>query len=90
MRGKSKIELDANAVNILLREFASQDGTYVSYQGGLIQVDRQGLRIRVTELPLSETKMQLQGAFGTVDLELSEVKLEPDAVKLDLDIGMDS
>lgn len=90
MQGKSKIELDSNAVNILLKEFASKDGTYVSYQGGLIQVDREGLRIRVTELPLKETKLQMQGSFGTVNLELSDFKLEPNSITLDLDIGVDS
>lgn len=88
MQGKSKIQLDTNTVNILLKEFASVEGTEVCYQDGNIVVDKSGMKLTLTELPLKQTKLRVDGAFGTVNVELADFKLGNEEVSLDLDISM--
>ncbi len=88
MRGSSKIQLDENTVNILLKEFVSNDDTRASFQNGHIVIDKQGLKISLTQLPLKQTKLQLQSKFATLNVELADFRLEPTQVCLDLDIGL--
>lgn len=89
MDGTSKIQLDKNTVNILLKEFASKDGTKVEYENGQIVVDQAGLKLTVTELPLKNTKIRLDGKFGTVRLELADFKLANDEISLNINVGLD-
>lgn len=88
MPGTSKIQLDKNTVNILLKEFASKDGAEVLYENGHIVVNKDGLKLTVTELPLKSTKLQLDGKSGKVNLELSDFKLEESQISLDLSIDL--
>lgn len=87
--GTAKIQLDSNAVNILLKEFASKDGTEVTYKDGQIQVQRPGLKLSVTQLPLDDTRLRLDGTFGTVKLQLANFKLEEHQVSLKLNVSLD-
>jgi hypothetical protein len=88
MQGSSKIQLDKNTMNILLKEFASKDGTNVSYQNGHLVVDTDGLQLTVESLPLKQTKLRVDGKFGTVNVELTDFRLEEAQVSLDLDIAV--
>ena len=87
--GTAKLQLDSNAVNILLKEFASKDGTDVAYRNGQIVVEQAGMKLTVTELPLKDTKLKLDGKFGTVKLELAEFQLKDDEIALNINVGLD-
>jgi hypothetical protein len=89
MDGTSKLQLDKNTVNILLKEFASKDGTEVHYENGQIVVDQSGLKLTVTDLPLKNTKLKLDGKFGTVRLELADFNLSNDEVYVSVNVGLD-
>ena len=88
MQGKSKIQLDTNTVNILLKEFASAEGTDVSYANGHIVVNKDGLKLTLTDLPLKQTKLKVDGSFGTVNVELADFRLDPSEIALDVDISL--
>lgn len=87
--GKSHIQLDRSTVNILLREFASKDGSQFSYQDGQFVLEQGPLKVSVTELPLKDTKLRVEGKFGTVRLELTDFQLNAEDLRLDLQVGMD-
>lgn len=88
MDGLTKIQVDKNTLNILLKEFASNDETQMSFEDGQIVVDKAGLKLTVKELPLKNTKLSLNGKFGVVNLELADFKLEESQLSLDIDVGL--
>lgn len=88
MSGTSKIQIDKDTVNLLLKEFASKDGTEVNFENGQIVVTKGSLKMAVTQLPLKSTRLEVQGKSGKVKLELTDFKLEESQLSLDLDIGL--
>ena len=87
--GTAKIQLDSNTVNILLKEFAGKDGAQLSYQNGQLVVEQSGMKLTVTELPLKDTKIKLDGKFGTVRLELADFRLQDEEISLNINVGLD-
>lgn len=88
MKGTSKIQMDKDTVNLLLKEFASKDGTEISFENGQIVVSKGSLRMAVTQLPLKSTRLEVHGRSGRVKLELADFKLEESQLSLDLDVGL--
>jgi len=87
--GTAKIQLDSNTVNILLKEFAGKDGAQLSYQNSQLVVEQSGMKLTVTELPLKDTKIKLDGKFGTVRLELADFRLQDEEISLNINVGLD-
>ena len=87
--GTAKIHLDANTVNILLKEFAGKDGAQLSYKNSQLVVEQSGMKLTVTELPLKDTKIKLDGKFGTVRLELADFRLQDEEISLNINVGLD-
>lgn len=88
MAGTSKIQMDKDTVNLLLKEFAGKDGADICFENGQILVTKGSLKMAVTQLPLKSTRMEVQGKSGKVKLELTDFRLEESQVSLDLHIGL--
>ena len=89
MRGSSKVELDKETVNILLKEFASKPDSEVTFENGRLFAHLSGLKVEITNLPLNSTKLNLEGSFGKVDVELSDFLMEANGVKMNFEIEVD-
>ena len=87
--GKSKIQLDKDTVNILLREFASREGMSLSYGDGRLLVDQGALKVSVNALPLKDASFDVAyEGYGTVRFGVDDLRLKENEVELDLSVGI--
>ena len=89
MQGKTRIQFDKDTLNILLGEFASNDTTKVRYENGNFVVDKAGLNVKLTQLPLKDTKLEIKRNSKLVSVALAGFFLEENQVSLDIDVKLD-
>lgn len=87
--GKTKIQMDQTTLNVILKEFASNDDMALSYEGGQLIVDKAGMKLSVSRLPLKDTQLKLDGKFGVVHVGVADFKLGEAQVDVELDVGLE-
>ena len=88
--GKAKLSLDKRAVNLLLRELTGKrEDLKLSYENGHFVLDKAGLKLTLTEVPLQNTKLKLDGLTETVRLELTQARFTDEELSVDLGVRLD-
>jgi hypothetical protein len=87
--GKSSIHLDEQSLNLILQQFANQPGgPSMSYQGGRLFVDQGDLKLGLQGLSLQGTQLDVSHPkFGSLRVNLREIKLGPGGLDASLDLS---
>ena len=87
--GRSKVSLDADALNLVLKNFASKpDGLKLAFEDGVLQCEAGDVSVNLKGLSLQDTEMNLKHkSKGAVNLTIKNLSLSGDGAQLQVEIG---
>lgn len=89
--GKSKVSLDADALNLVLKNFVSKpDGPKLAFEDGTLQCELGDISLNLKGLSLQDTEVNLKHkSKGAVNLTIRNLSLTGEGAQLQIEVSRD-
>lgn len=87
--GKARLQVDAEELNLLLSELASESGMSLRFEAGQVFAQTSNIRATLTHLPLEQTAITVGSAAASLHIEIETLTLQAEGVEASLRLGIE-